>query len=85
MLFLNTMVLSELLFECLFEVVGGGGKFEFAVLTVPRVRIDSGVKLTLHGRKGSLDHQILSYTCCPTLRCVRDHRIQRRSEEKCRL
>lgn len=53
------MTASGSLFECLFEVVDGGGQHEFAELTVPRARVDSGAEPALDGRKGSLDHPAL--------------------------
>jgi len=48
------------LFESLFEVVDCGGQHEFAELTVPSARVDSGAEPTLDGRKGSFGHPALA-------------------------
>ena len=48
------------LFECLFEVVDGGGHYEFTKLTVPRARMDYGAGPMHDGRKGGLGHPALA-------------------------
>ena len=68
------MKVSGLLFECLFEIVDGGSRYQFTEPAVTLARVDSGPELPLDGILFRLS-SVGRITRCPTVHHVHEGKV----------